>query len=387
MNKFHINNNGLPSICKSEGKNCSYGDGDFHFNTAEEAQLYADKISESEYGILFGIGSGFMKCKNVNFIDYFSTRKDIFEVPVSARGRELIKILGKDVSFYFDNLIMSGVVFSVDEIESIVEITIFTSKGVEKFDLNKESINSIVASNDNYFTTGYEAILRKIEVPTYKFRYTKKELSDLKGKYVKVSYDESLVDGLVSEVFYEGSVGIIVSGENEKVTVDTYKIKSLEVIGQNEDDYKIFKESEKITSIIKIIDTPAFIQDNKKYYPKNKIDSYLKDVINLKMGKSVDLSKYDRDWISEIHQRIEDYAIKAFSFFKEYNEKHNVKEGHELNINLNNEVHNYYKNIFKSLKRMINEIENTDWTVFNKTQNEGVINSLICIYENDMILK
>lgn len=55
MTKYHINNHGVPAPCRAKKGNCPYGGSDGtenHFNTEEEAQVYAKKILEGEYNFL-----------------------------------------------------------------------------------------------------------------------------------------------------------------------------------------------------------------------------------------------------------------------------------------------------------------------------------------------
>lgn len=61
MTKFHINKKGVPAPCRSQSGKCPLG-GDTgaenHFNSESEAQKAADKINESEHGLLPGKISG-----------------------------------------------------------------------------------------------------------------------------------------------------------------------------------------------------------------------------------------------------------------------------------------------------------------------------------------
>lgn len=50
--KFHINKHGVPAPCKAKVGNCPLGGDELHFDNIEEAQRIADKLAESEHGIL-----------------------------------------------------------------------------------------------------------------------------------------------------------------------------------------------------------------------------------------------------------------------------------------------------------------------------------------------
>lgn len=55
MPMYHINKNGVPSVCKAKPGNCPYGGQDGnenHFSNIEDAQKAADKIHEKEFNLL-----------------------------------------------------------------------------------------------------------------------------------------------------------------------------------------------------------------------------------------------------------------------------------------------------------------------------------------------
>lgn len=52
MNKFHINKHGVPAPCKAQKGNCPLGGAESHFDSQQEAQIYADNQNENEFGSL-----------------------------------------------------------------------------------------------------------------------------------------------------------------------------------------------------------------------------------------------------------------------------------------------------------------------------------------------
>lgn len=55
MSRFHINEDGNPAPCKSEKGDCPLEGRTYeenHFDSIEDAQRAADKLNESQYGIL-----------------------------------------------------------------------------------------------------------------------------------------------------------------------------------------------------------------------------------------------------------------------------------------------------------------------------------------------
>lgn len=52
MAKYHIDKNGKPAICKATKQSCPLGGDDVHFDSAEEAQAFADKMNAVQHGML-----------------------------------------------------------------------------------------------------------------------------------------------------------------------------------------------------------------------------------------------------------------------------------------------------------------------------------------------
>jgi len=69
MSKFHINKNGVPAPCRATKGNCPLGGEGQHFESKQEAQEYADKKNEENYGLIKGIkrafGIGQIKADNI----------------------------------------------------------------------------------------------------------------------------------------------------------------------------------------------------------------------------------------------------------------------------------------------------------------------------------
>lgn len=56
MSKFHINKHGVPAPCKATEGNCPLGGDEEHFSSQADAQAYADKVNEKEYGLIADVG-------------------------------------------------------------------------------------------------------------------------------------------------------------------------------------------------------------------------------------------------------------------------------------------------------------------------------------------
>lgn len=52
MTKYHIDRNGKPAVCKAHKRPCPLGGEDVHFDSLEEAQEFADKQNEQQFGLI-----------------------------------------------------------------------------------------------------------------------------------------------------------------------------------------------------------------------------------------------------------------------------------------------------------------------------------------------
>lgn len=55
--KFHIDRNGNPAVCRATKRACPLGGDDVHFDSMEEAQAYADEQNEAQFGLLGGVST------------------------------------------------------------------------------------------------------------------------------------------------------------------------------------------------------------------------------------------------------------------------------------------------------------------------------------------
>ena len=52
MSKFHVNKEGVPASCRAKKDKCPLGGEETHFDNIEDAQKYADKELEKEFGLI-----------------------------------------------------------------------------------------------------------------------------------------------------------------------------------------------------------------------------------------------------------------------------------------------------------------------------------------------
>lgn len=109
MSKFHINKNGVPAPCKAKQGKCPLGDDDSHFDTQEEAQDFADKEHEKEFGLIpeessdktYETDSGlkYSVLKENNFSGYDKT---VADTHLSNYGEIYLNSYGEPIDNEFD---------------------------------------------------------------------------------------------------------------------------------------------------------------------------------------------------------------------------------------------------------------------------------------------
>ena len=65
---YHIKKDGTPDICRAKPGNCPLGGDENHFQTIEEAQIYADKLNEEQ--ILEEYKNNFLRNFDNKFKEY-----------------------------------------------------------------------------------------------------------------------------------------------------------------------------------------------------------------------------------------------------------------------------------------------------------------------------
>ena len=83
MSKFHINKHGVPAPCKATKGNCPLGGDDQHFDNQADAQAYADKVNEKEYGLIADVNKEPEQEKKLTPAQQKSKEKKEFEERLS----------------------------------------------------------------------------------------------------------------------------------------------------------------------------------------------------------------------------------------------------------------------------------------------------------------
>ena len=84
---YHIAKNGTPAICKAQPGKCPLGNQDEHFDTVEEAQIYADELNQKYRDAYNGFKEKLKKDrleaieKNKDKIDALKQKLNLNELP------------------------------------------------------------------------------------------------------------------------------------------------------------------------------------------------------------------------------------------------------------------------------------------------------------------
>lgn len=105
--KFHISEDGIARVCNAKGP-CPLGGSELHFDTKEEAQAYADKKAEEEYGIRgeFSSEEEYLQYMRREPIEEFY---DLFDklVPISGKADtvagEMVRAFGRIHYRYYND--------------------------------------------------------------------------------------------------------------------------------------------------------------------------------------------------------------------------------------------------------------------------------------------
>lgn len=384
--RYHINKHGVPAICRAKPGNCPLGGDESHFSSQEEAQEHADKINSQEHGVLPGMNEYSQKEESKRIAARGPIPRDI-------KGKELDDLVGKDVRIAgIGRGVTDGPVYSVDQSGGKRLVRIGTTDGVEVVDLD-DKVQFINASKENYYNPDYRKAMRDINRPLHEFRFNKDNIKDFKDKYVEVKYDGKSFEGKVIDTSYieEHNSGLIIESEDGQVKhIKSYRMTDLEVVSDNENDFKHHKEIKKFSNEaledIRNLEEPDVPQGS-EYDPDEEVDRYFSDVIKQKKGEDVDLSKHNVDWEEEVEDRREAYSEQSLGREGDVHERwtSSSEEAFEDDMNRAVETNEYYFTKKDMVDDIVKKAESTDWTKHGKTQEQGVIDALEYIRDRDLL--
>lgn len=392
MTKYHINKHGVPAICRAQEGNCPIGSANQHFSTREEAREHADAEAEKEHGFIPGLNS--LNERRAKMAEAKKAEEDSVRGYVSpdVSGEKLDNLNGKDVRVLMDNgNEYDGAVYSVDQTDGKRELRMETPNGMEKVDLNKAQF--IEASKLPYHNLDYQNAIKKTKLAKGKFRFEPRHLNELENKYVEVEYEGKQFDGKVVGTNYisHKESGLIIESDNGEVKhIKNYRLDDLEVVSDNEADFKNYKQvrdfSNESTQEIRELEAPD-APENSSYDPDDEAERYLRDVIKAEKGEDVDLKDNHRvDWEVDVIDNKDGYYLESFGNSGELRERWDTssQEAYEGELDKAVDTNEYYETKKELIDDLANKARETDWTKHGKSQKQGVIDALEYISEREL---
>lgn len=374
MSKFHINAKGVPAPCKAMKGNCPFGGADSHFDTAEAAQISADKSNEANHGIL----------PEVNVLPPVKERREMRFKEVKLTMKDGSEVAGVSVGSEDDNISIRP----DGDYHNIIKIS------------TDEVANMEVTSTDTTYSQAYRDNLRKQNKARAEFRFAESQLKGIGGKFVQAKYDGKDFDGEVIGIHYEDfdNNGLIVEDENGNVKhIKAYRLTDLEETGDNIREHKQtvrlkVLEDEIADNVLANYDSEPEYSDNTDFQsPTEEINKYFRAVIENKRGGNVDLDKITYDWSAEVDETKDSRAYDDSSmYYHDFNKgggqyaewSDASQEAYEDDLNKADKMDEFYEDRKSAINDMVKTVENIDWTQYYDTQQEGEIEALE--YLNDI---
>lgn len=255
-------------------------------------------------------------------------------------------------------------------------------------DLIELNINDVIKlkhSKYPYFDLKHKADLRESKIPLLDFRYTKEQLEKLLNCYVLVNYDGKIIEGKIIEYYSsknkEGYKNIIfiIENKNEIKDVADYRLRSLEILGKTELEYKkniLFRKVE--SNVREIYDEEYYSTfdefDCQVKDPDDTLDDYFKDRINALEGKEVDFDKYVYNWSLEVVSRKDLFYENSGDkkLYEEFKEARQVTEYYKKQKEFINLVFDVVENL-KSLPDYGQDPQKTKIEILKYLYNSNII--------------
>lgn len=298
--------------------------------------------------------------------------------------------------------------FKIDRVSNLtnkeIEAVMMNGDVIEGIIIEKNGDNLVVAVNGDrnnrmlininntlnvniseypYYSFRHKRILREQKRPRFEFRFTKEELNELVGKYVSINYDGKVIEGeVVKYIFREGKRPneIIVKSKNEKKSIHDYRIRKIEITGENLAQHEGFKKMRSLEEELFELSQDKFNDydyedlDYRGVEPNQLLEEYFYTKMRGLKDKSVDLSKFDYNWVQEV--------------VNYHKDKSNGKaDEHVLNeIKKARNVNNYYNQRKEFIDLIFEKVRSVDWKSYCKNQLEAEIEALEYIYESGIVV-
>lgn len=253
---------------------------------------------------------------------------------------------------------------------------------------NRMLININNALNVNiseypYYSFRHKRNLREQKRPRFEFRFTREELNELVGKYVSINYDGKVIEGeVVKYIFREGKCPneIIVKSKDEEKSIHDYRIRKIEITGENSAQHEGFKKMRSLEEELFELSQDKFNDydyedlDYRGVEPNQLLEEYFYTRMRGLKDKNVDLSRFDYNWVQEV--------------VNYHKDKSNRKaDEHVLNeIKKARNVNNYYNQRKEFIDFIFEKVRSVNWKSYCKNQLEAEIEALEYIYESGIVV-
>ena len=382
MSKFHINKHGVPAPCKAKPGNCPLGGDDQHFNSQEEAQVYADKVNEQEHSLL----------PQVENKTYFGLDEDGFK-----------GLPGKATAI----VLKGGNKQPKEKIEGVVRNVNWEDKTLSVRDendfnkvreINMDDVSEFEASKNPYYSDEYKKELRENKKAQRQFRFSEENLKNFENKFVKVQYDDKEFDGQVigSQYYYEHDSGLIIQNDKGEVRhIKNYRMQDLDVTGDTPMEHKtqlkmmsIYDEA--IDDLDDYTSGSEYAPDTSEVDPVNQAEKYFDAVIRKHSGENVDLKKYDFDWVEEVEDNQDSYmsltnAYSRTAIEPEYGWDSSSDDAYYDDLSKAEDTNEFFEGRKEFIHDMVKKVQKIDWTQYGMNQKEGEIEALKFLKDGDLM--
>ena len=275
-------------------------------------------------------------------------------------------------------------------------------KAADEQGKRKHSI--LPATNSSYLHNKY---LRGKKEARPEFKFSIWQMRDMCFKFVKVNYDGKEFDGKVIDFYSDGedNSGLIIENNAGEIKqIKNYRLRNLEITGDNEKAHAGIMQTEKVIynieekykedeEYITIMPEDVFTKEfEDEYGPQRKVNEYFKGRISQHAGEQVNLEKFENiNW----NKLVEDNK----DYYKET--KHTWNETHgggmndvwteesdgkfENDLEMSDNAYIYFAERLDLIDDTFKEVQNVDWTPHYETQLEGELSALNRIYEQGIV--
>lgn len=246
------------------------------------------------------------------------------------------------------------------------------------------TVKRVNVSEFPYYSLSHKRSLREQKKPRPEFRFNKKELAEMVGKYSSINYDGKIIEGkIISCVMNEnGPKLIVIKAENGEIkSIEDYRLRTLAITGDTYTQHKGFER------IMDLEEELFVLQQEEDYYcefpdfplfiikdPESLVESYFEARVRALEGHPVDLADFDYNWIQEVIEQKNKYS-KERGIDQDFYE--DAKKARDLN--------KYYACRKLLVDKIFEKVSEVDWSTYCKNQRKGEIEALSYIYESGIL--